>query len=80
MNMGDYEATLFSTHSHNRGFGEAFVKKERFDKLDRVSRQINDADLSELIGRKLTGEAKFGYISEKIKSSPKKEELCQLNT
>lgn len=31
--MGDYEATLFSTHSHNRGFGEAFVKKERFDKL-----------------------------------------------
>jgi len=31
--MGDYEATLFSTHSHNRGFGAAFVKKERFDKL-----------------------------------------------
>lgn len=31
--MGGYEATLFSTHSHNRGFGEAFVKKERFDKL-----------------------------------------------
>jgi len=31
--VGDYEATLFSTHSHNRGFGKAFVKKERFDKL-----------------------------------------------
>lgn len=24
--LGDYEATLFSPYSHNRGFGEAFVK------------------------------------------------------
>ena len=31
--MGDYEATLFSTHSHNREVGEVFVKKEKFDKL-----------------------------------------------
>jgi len=31
--IGDYEATLFSSYSHNRKFGEAFVKKERFDKL-----------------------------------------------
>jgi len=31
--MRDYEATLFLTHSHNRGFGQVFVKKERFDKL-----------------------------------------------
>jgi len=31
--VGDYEATLFSSYSHNRKFGEAFVKKERFDKL-----------------------------------------------
>lgn len=31
--LGDYEATLFSLHSHNRKFGEAFVKGESFDKL-----------------------------------------------
>lgn len=31
--LGDYEATLFSPHSHNRRYGEAFVKGERFDEL-----------------------------------------------
>lgn len=31
--IGDYEATLFSEHSHNRKFGELFVKNEQFDKL-----------------------------------------------
>ena len=31
--LGDYEATLFSEHSHNRKFGELFVKNEYFDKL-----------------------------------------------
>jgi len=31
--VGDYEATLFSAYSRNRRFGEALVKKERFDKL-----------------------------------------------
>lgn len=31
--LGDYEATLFSPHSHNRKFGEAFVKGESFEKL-----------------------------------------------
>ena len=31
--LGDYEATLFSPHSHNRRFGELFVKGEYFDKL-----------------------------------------------
>ncbi len=31
--LGDYEATLFSAHSHNRRFGEAFVKGEPFDQL-----------------------------------------------
>ncbi|NOU86058.1 NAD(P)H-dependent glycerol-3-phosphate dehydrogenase [Paenibacillus sp. LMG 31460] len=31
--LGDYEATVFSTHSHNRRFGEAFVKNEPFEKL-----------------------------------------------
>ncbi len=31
--LGDYEATVFSRYSHNRRFGEAFVRGESFDKL-----------------------------------------------
>ena len=31
--LGDYEATLFSPHSHNRRFGEAFVQDQGFAKL-----------------------------------------------
>lgn len=31
--LGDYQATLFSPYSHNRQFGEAFVKGEKFEKL-----------------------------------------------
>lgn len=31
--LGDYEATLFSLHSHNRKFGQALVKGEYFEKL-----------------------------------------------
>ena len=31
--LGDYEATVFSTYSHNRRFGELLVKGEKFDKL-----------------------------------------------
>lgn len=31
--LGDYEATLFSKFSHNRRFGEMFVRGEKFDKL-----------------------------------------------
>jgi len=31
--LGDYEATLFSQHSNNRKFGQAFVTGEKFDKL-----------------------------------------------
>ena len=31
--LGDYEATLFSKHSHNRAFGEMFVKGEKFNAL-----------------------------------------------
>lgn len=31
--LGDYEATLFSAHSHNRRFGELYVKGEEFSKL-----------------------------------------------
>jgi glycerol-3-phosphate dehydrogenase (NAD(P)+) len=31
--LGDYEATVFSRFSHNRRFGEAFVKGESFEGL-----------------------------------------------
>ena len=31
--LGDYEATLFSMHSQNRKFGQAFVEGKPFDKL-----------------------------------------------
>ncbi len=31
--LGDYEATVFSKFSHNRQFGEAYVKGEAFEKL-----------------------------------------------
>ncbi len=31
--LGDYETTLFSQHSHNRRWGESFVKGEKFEKL-----------------------------------------------
>ena len=31
--LGDYDATLYSKHSHNRHFGEAFIRKEPYDRL-----------------------------------------------
>ena len=31
--LGDYEATLFSEYSHNRGYGELLIKGEKFQKL-----------------------------------------------
>ncbi len=31
--LGDYEATVFSKYSHNRQFGESFVKGEKFERL-----------------------------------------------
>ncbi len=31
--LGDYEATVFSKHSHNRRFGELFAKGEHFEAL-----------------------------------------------
>ena len=31
--LGDYEATVFSQFSHNRRFGEAYIRKEPFDAL-----------------------------------------------
>lgn len=31
--LGDYEATIFSPHSHNRRYGEAFILKEEYTDL-----------------------------------------------
>ena len=31
--LGDYEATVFSPYSHNRRFGEAFVRGEPYGEL-----------------------------------------------
>ena len=31
--LGDYQATLFSPHSHNRRFGEMFISGQPFDRL-----------------------------------------------
>lgn len=31
--LGDYEATVFSKFSHNRSFGEAYIRREHFDAL-----------------------------------------------
>ena len=31
--LGDYEATLFSPHSHNRRFGESYIRRLPFDRL-----------------------------------------------
>lgn len=31
--LGDYEATVFSRFSHNRAFGESWVKKEKYESL-----------------------------------------------
>ena len=31
--LGDYQATLFSEHSHNRAFGEKFVTNKKFERL-----------------------------------------------
>ena len=31
--LGDYEATVFSRFSHNRQFGESFIKGEKYDQL-----------------------------------------------
>ncbi len=31
--LGDYEATVFSKYSHNRQYGESFIRGEKFEKL-----------------------------------------------
>lgn len=38
--LGDYEATVFSPHSHNRQFGEAFVRGEPYTALAEGSQTV----------------------------------------
>ncbi len=47
--LGDYETTLFSEYSHNRKFGEMFVKKEPFTKL---AEGVSTAKALKLLGEK----------------------------
>ena len=47
--LGDYETTLFSEYSHNRKFGEKFVKKEKFDKL---AEGVGTAKAMKMLGEK----------------------------
>jgi len=47
--LGDYETTLFSRYSHNRAFGEAYFKKEKFDKL---AEGVETARALKLLGEK----------------------------
>ena len=47
--LGDYETTLFSPYSHNRMFGESFVKNEKFSKL---AEGVATAKAMRLLGQK----------------------------
>ncbi len=52
--LGDYEATLFSPHSHNRRFGECIITGESYDKLaEGVSTACSMMRLSERYGVEL---------------------------
>ena len=47
--LGDYETTLFSQYSHNRKFGEEYVKGEKFNKL---AEGVSTAKALKLLGEK----------------------------
>ncbi len=47
--LGDYETTLFSKYSHNRYFGEAFIKGEKFLKS---AEGVNTTKALKLLGEK----------------------------
>lgn len=46
--LGDYEATVFSPHSHNRQFGEAFVRGEPYTALAEGSQTVRALCLLEV--------------------------------
>lgn len=75
--LGDYEATLFSPHSHNRRFGEMFVKGEIYDQLaEGVSTSKAVKVLSEKYGVELSiNDAVYSII---IDGKPPKEVLNNL--
>ena len=47
--LGDYETTLFSDYSHNKKFGELFVKGQKFDKL---AEGVQTAKAMKLLGER----------------------------
>ena len=47
--LGDYETTLFSKYSNNRGYGEAFIKGEKFVKL---AEGVSTAKAMKLLGER----------------------------
>ena len=47
--LGDYETTLFSEHSHNRTFGMAFIKKEKYLKS---AEGVSTAKALKILGEK----------------------------
>jgi len=76
--LGDYEATLFSMHSQNRKFGQAFVEGKPFDKLaEGVSTIKALKELSDQYNVELPiCNALFEIIYEHKNAKDTLEELC----
>lgn len=84
--LGDYEATLFSQHSHNRKFGEMFVKGEPFTKLAegvattkamlKMAKDLNiELPITQAISNILNNEATPQQILEELFSRENKNEF-----
>ncbi|GAH42246.1 unnamed protein product [marine sediment metagenome] len=74
--IGDYEATLFSSYSHNRKFGEAFVKKERFDKL---AEGVSTAAALMVLSKRYNSELPICEAAQTKESSSKTSRLFGVN-
>lgn len=84
--LGDYEATVFSEHSHNRMFGEKFVLKKPFTKLaegyyttraiDRLAKKYDvDLPINSAICRVLYEESTLDEEMQKLFLRPLKPEF-----
>ncbi len=84
--LGDYEATLFSEHSHNRQFGERFVKGEYFDKLTegvktssallKLAKQHNvDLPITQIVSDIISGKKDKKLALIELFARPVKEEF-----
>ena len=77
--LGDYEATLFSRHSHNRMYGEMLVKGQKFEKLaEGVMTAAAMKKLGEKVGVELPiTEAVYDVcFSDKPKTGEEWKTLC----